>query len=344
MLNEWHGRGSDHRVPRRRQRDRPRRRAGDPRARGRPRGRRHGRRLRQPPRGRRGPGAAGARHRHPHAAELPAGGHRRGEGAAEAPPRHRGGRALAVRRPRLRDRAARRGRRRATPTCSRTAWPRATSSRGPSARSRPVGRCIDPKIVEALVAPVTDDAGLTADDEELLHEVAEGRPIKAIAASRNTTAADVADAVEKLFLKLSEGASTGTTGALKRLRMLHMAIVDREEQGEKLSRLLPGGLADMLRDEGRAHRRDRGAHRHRPDVRHPRLLGHRGAQRPHAARAAAQRAPRGDEPRDHRRGRHGHAVRRRRGDGVLRRAGAARGPRRPRGRRPRSRCSTASAR
>ena len=58
--------------------------------------------------------------------------------------------------------------------------------------------------------------------------------------------------MEKLFLKLSEGASTGTTGALKRLRMLHMAIVDREEQGEQLSRLLPGGLADMLRDEGRA--------------------------------------------------------------------------------------------
>jgi adenylate cyclase len=113
------------------------------------------------------------------------------------------------------------------------------------------GSVIDPKIVEALVAPVTDDAGLTAGDEELLHEIAEGRPIKAIAASRDTTAADVADSVEKLFLKLSEGASTGTTGALKRLRMLHMAIVDREEQGEQLSRLLPGGLADMLRDEGR---------------------------------------------------------------------------------------------
>jgi class 3 adenylate cyclase len=113
------------------------------------------------------------------------------------------------------------------------------------------GSVIDPKIVEALVAPVTDDAGLTVTDEELLHEVAEGRPIKAIAASRNTTAAAVADSVERLFLKLSEGASTGTTGALKRLRMLHQAIVDREEQGEQLSRLLPGGLAEVLRSEGR---------------------------------------------------------------------------------------------
>src|SRR5207344_1704718 len=49
------------------------------------------------------------------------------------------------------------------------------------------GSVIDPKIVEALVSPVTDDAGLTEADEDLLHEIAEGRPIKAIAASRATT-------------------------------------------------------------------------------------------------------------------------------------------------------------
>jgi class 3 adenylate cyclase/FixJ family two-component response regulator len=113
------------------------------------------------------------------------------------------------------------------------------------------GSVLDPKIVEALVQPVTDDSGLTAADEELLHEVAQGRPIKAIATSRGTTAAAISDAVEALFLKLSEGASTGTSGALKRLRLLHQAIVDREEQGERLSRLLPGGLAEKLRDEGR---------------------------------------------------------------------------------------------
>ncbi len=113
------------------------------------------------------------------------------------------------------------------------------------------GSVLDPKIVEALVTPVTDDAGLTATDAELLHEIAAGRPIKAIAAARGTTAAAVADSVEELFLKLSAGASTGTTGALRRLRMLHQAIVDREEQGEQLSRLLPGGLAEMLRREGR---------------------------------------------------------------------------------------------
>src|SRR5262245_21558782 len=114
------------------------------------------------------------------------------------------------------------------------------------------GSVLDPKIVEALVEPVTDDAGLTSADEALLHEVAEGRPIKAIAAAHGTTAAAVSDSVEQLFLKLSAGASAGTTGALKRLRMLHQAIVDREEQGEQLSRLLPGGVAEKLREEGRA--------------------------------------------------------------------------------------------
>jgi adenylate cyclase len=113
------------------------------------------------------------------------------------------------------------------------------------------GSVIDPKIVEALVQPVRDEAGLTAADEELLHEIAEGRPIKAIAASRGTTAAAVAASIEALFLKLSEGASAGTEGALRRLRLLQQAIIDREEQGERLSRLLPGGLAELLRGEGR---------------------------------------------------------------------------------------------
>ena len=35
------------------------------------------------------------------------------------------------------------------------------------------------------------------------------------------------------------------------MRLLHQAIVDREEQGEQLSRLLPGGLAEKVRSEGR---------------------------------------------------------------------------------------------
>ena len=141
------------------------------------------------------------------------------------------------------------------------------------------GSVLDPKIVEALVQPVTDDGGLTADRGGA---AARGRRGQADQGDRRVAAAPPrprsTDAVEELFLKLSQGASAGTTGSLRRLRMLHQAIVDREEQGETLSRLLPGGLAEKVRREGRAHRRDRGARGHRADVRHPRLLGDRRAR------------------------------------------------------------------
>ena len=113
------------------------------------------------------------------------------------------------------------------------------------------GSVLDPSIVEAMVNPVTSAGDLSASDEELLQFVAEGRPLKAIAAAQGTTAEAVADAVEKLFLKLAQQASTGVSSSLRRLRMLHEAIVMREEQGETLSRLLPGGVAEKLRREGR---------------------------------------------------------------------------------------------
>ena len=113
------------------------------------------------------------------------------------------------------------------------------------------GSKLDPKIVEALITPVTDEAGLTRRDEELLRLVAEGRPIKRIAAVFRTTPADVSESIEKLFVKLAEGVSSGAAGALQRLRMLHQVIVALDEQGESMSRLLPGGVADKLRREGR---------------------------------------------------------------------------------------------
>jgi class 3 adenylate cyclase/ActR/RegA family two-component response regulator len=113
------------------------------------------------------------------------------------------------------------------------------------------GTALDPQIVNALVSPVADDGSLTPSDEELLRLVAEGKPIKAIAAMWRTTPEGVADQVEKLFLHIAQDASAGAEGGLRRLRMLHQAIVDREEQGETLSRLLPGGLAEKLRRDGR---------------------------------------------------------------------------------------------
>ena len=114
------------------------------------------------------------------------------------------------------------------------------------------GSMLDPAIVEALVHPVTGgDGDLSDDEDELLRMIAEGKPIKAIAVARSTTAEAVSNQVERLFLTLARQASGGAEAPLRRLRLLHQAIVDREEQGETLSRLLPGGIAEKLRREGR---------------------------------------------------------------------------------------------
>ncbi len=50
------------------------------------------------------------------------------------------------------------------------------------------GSVLDPTIVEAMVHPVTDNGDLSDAEEDLLHLVAEGRPIKAIAVAQGTTA------------------------------------------------------------------------------------------------------------------------------------------------------------
>jgi class 3 adenylate cyclase/DNA-binding NarL/FixJ family response regulator len=113
------------------------------------------------------------------------------------------------------------------------------------------GTALDPAIVEALVQPVIAPGELLPAEEELLSMVAEGKPIKAIAAARSVPPEAVDAEVEAVFVKLAEGVSAGRQGALQRLRLLHQAIIDREEQGETLSRLLPSGLADKLRSEAR---------------------------------------------------------------------------------------------
>jgi class 3 adenylate cyclase/ActR/RegA family two-component response regulator len=110
------------------------------------------------------------------------------------------------------------------------------------------GSMLDPRIVDALATPVVESGGLTPAESRLLRMVAEGRPMKAIAVTLQSTPAAVSDDIEQVFLKLAQQANAGTHGALQRLRLLHLAIVDREEQGETLSRFLPRGVADKLRD------------------------------------------------------------------------------------------------
>src|SRR4029077_7708411 len=70
-------------------------------------------------------------------------------------------------------------------------------------------------------------------------------------AARRVPPEAVAAEVDAVFVKLAQGISAGDTSGLRRLRLLHQAIVDREEQGETLSRLLPSGLAAKLRQERR---------------------------------------------------------------------------------------------
>jgi len=117
------------------------------------------------------------------------------------------------------------------------------------------GSMLDPVVVSALMNPVRRTGGLDADDDALLEMVAEGKPIKAIAVATKSTPGAVEARVEGLFLRLAEGVSAGTAGALDRLKRMHTAIISREEQGESLSRLLPTGVADRIRARG-AHAGD----------------------------------------------------------------------------------------
>jgi class 3 adenylate cyclase/DNA-binding NarL/FixJ family response regulator len=120
------------------------------------------------------------------------------------------------------------------------------------------GSMIDPQIVAELVSPAHEDGELSTQEEDLLRQVAEGRPVKAIANSLGETAESVNADIERLFLDLARGASAGRDGALRRLRMLHTAILRREEQGETLSRFVPSGLAEKLRnDRGASERTER---------------------------------------------------------------------------------------
>ena len=113
------------------------------------------------------------------------------------------------------------------------------------------GSVLDPSIVDAMIRPAVKKGDLNPDQEALLTMIAAGKPIKAIAVSRKTTPAAVNEDVERLFAGLAASASSGAKGALRRLRLLHEAIVSREEQGEWLSRLLPGGVAERLLASGR---------------------------------------------------------------------------------------------
>jgi class 3 adenylate cyclase/DNA-binding response OmpR family regulator len=112
------------------------------------------------------------------------------------------------------------------------------------------GSMIDPAITQAILSPVAQASALTPADLELLRMLAEGRPLGVMASARNLTPAALSEATEEVLLKLAHDASAGVEGSLRRLRLLHQAIVEREQHGQALSRLLPGGVAERLLREG----------------------------------------------------------------------------------------------
>ena len=112
------------------------------------------------------------------------------------------------------------------------------------------GSMLDPRIVEALTAPISSDGMLDGDEEQLVTFIAEGTSIKAIAVTLRTTPTDIDTRIEKLWVKLAAGVSSGNSNAINQLKTLQRAIAAREEQGEVLSRLLPGGVAERMRQGG----------------------------------------------------------------------------------------------
>ncbi len=159
------------------------------------------------------------------------------------------------------------------------------------------GSMLDPRIVDALTKPVSEGGGLSETEERLLRMVAEGKPIKAIAASLHDTPTSVGDDVEHLFLKLAQQASAGTQGALDRLRLLHKVIIEREEQGESLQP--HASRRDCAADARARHRGGANGtpHGDGPHVRYPRVLGHRREVGSVDPRRSVERASRRHEPR-----------------------------------------------
>ncbi len=121
------------------------------------------------------------------------------------------------------------------------------------------GSMLDPEIVQALVSPVRTRASCPTRTTSSCATSPPGRPGQGDrrepphhARDRSTPRSSRSSCSSR------KGASAGRESALRRLRLLQKAIIDREEQGETLSRLLPGGLAEKLRDDrGAAERTER---------------------------------------------------------------------------------------
>ena len=257
-------------------------------ARGRPRGRRAPPTTTTADRRRRGGRAPGARHRHPHAAELPAArASTRPRSCASATPAPAWSCSRSTTTPSTRSRCSPTAPP-ATPTSSRTASPRATSSPGPCARSRPAARCSTRRSSRRSCSRSPTTAGSPRPTRSCsTRSPRAGRSRRSPRRAAHDAGRGRRRRSRSCSSSCREGASDRHEPArCKRLRMLHQAIVDREEQGETLSRLLPGGLAEKVRSEGRRIGETEELVVTVLMWRHPRLLGDRRA---HATRRSSPR-------------------------------------------------------
>ena len=123
------------------------------------------------------------------------------------------------------------------------------------------GSMLDPAIVEALVSPARTEGELDEREEQLLQWIGEGRPVKAIATALDITPEAANDAVEELFLKLAKEASAGARARCGGCACCRRRSSTAKSRARRCSRMLPGGLAEKLRERRPRDRRDRAARR-----------------------------------------------------------------------------------
>ncbi len=201
------------------------------------------------------------------------------------------------------------------------------------ARSRPAAACSTPRSSTRSSRRRAPTASSTSDEDQLLQWIAEGRPVKAIAAAWNTTPEAANDAIEDAVPEARQGSERGTRG--RAAPAAPAAEGDRRPRGAGRDAAAgccragsPRSCAATAATIGETERLDvtvlmsdvRGysgiAERVDPTVLAGMLNTHRAEMN---AAILAER-------------RHGDAVRRRRGDGGVRRTVPAGRPRRPRAR------------
>ena len=190
------------------------------------------------------------------------------------------------------------------------------------------GSMLDPAIVNALVRPVTTSDELTPTTRSCSAMVAEGKPIKAIAAAQHHPRGR-ADAVEALFLNARPGRERRRTARCAGCACCTRPSSTARSRARRSAGCCPAGIAEKLRTDGRriGETDDSMVTVLMSDIRGYSGIAEHADPTVLAGQLNEHRAR--DEPAILGERRHGHAVRGRRGDGRVRRPVPPARPRRP---------------